>query len=263
MSQPLSQPDSPAEQGSLPADSSRAEINKPGSRQGAAVADARLASEYDSLKRWLMEILHHRYRLPFEDCEEIVNDVLLAWHRQLCTPKGVRNDRAFCATVLRSRAIDRLRRRTVPTIELSLIENLAVDLEVDALVAEREELRDLNEVAMEGLKPREYAIVRLVASGVRRPVVAKRFGLRPRQVKRVHDRARPKLAAARARLEEQGRCGMVATTIADISAGVIDADDPRRGGATKHLAQCPWCRRSQTIRFGHAFPIERKEHDES
>ena len=72
---------------------------------------------------------------------------------------------------------DRLRQKTVPTVDLSVIENISVDPQVDALVAEREELCDLQEVAREVLKPHEYAIVRLVELGVRRAVVANRLGL--------------------------------------------------------------------------------------
>lgn len=208
------------------------------------VADARLASEYRSLKSWLIGIIHQRYGLSEEDCEEIANDTLLAWHRALRTARGVTDDRAFCATVVRSRAIDRLRHKTVQTVDLSVIENISIDPQVDALVAEREELCDLQEVAREVLKPHEYAIVRLVELGVRRAVVANRLGLSLRQVKRMRERARQKLDVARAQLEQQGRCQMVALIIADIDAGAIGPADPRSVAAVRHLERCTGCRRS-------------------
>lgn len=211
------------------------------------LADARLASEYRSLKRWLIGIIGQRYGLGDEDSEEVAHDALLAWHRALSTGQGVRDDRAFCATVVRSRAIDRLRHKTVQTVDLGVIENVSTDPQVDALVAEREELHDLQEIAQEVLKPREYAIVQLVELGVRRAVVADRLGLRLRQVKRARERARKKLDVARAQLEQQGRCQMVALTVAEIDAGAIGLADPRRAAALAHLARCPRCRRSLAI----------------
>lgn len=214
------------------------------------VADARLASEYRSLNRWLIGIIHQRYGLGEEDCEEVANDTLLAWHRALRTAQGVRDDRAFCATVVRSRAIDRLRHKTVQTVDLSVIENVSIDLQVDALVAEREELCDLQEVAREVLKPHEYAIVRLVELGVQRAVVANRLGLSLRQVKRVRERTREKLDGARAQLEQHGRCQMVALTIADIDAGAIGPADSRRAAAVGHLARCSRCRGSLAVATG-------------
>jgi DNA-directed RNA polymerase specialized sigma24 family protein len=76
-----------------------------------AVADARLRREYHWRKPWLMTIVRRRYKLQREDCEEIANDTLLAWHRKLLTAEGVANDRAFCEAVVRTKAIDRLRHK--------------------------------------------------------------------------------------------------------------------------------------------------------
>jgi DNA-directed RNA polymerase specialized sigma24 family protein len=219
-------------------------------RRRSDVADARLANKYRSLKRWLIGIIHQRYGLSEEDCEEIANDTLLAWHRALRTGQAIRDDRAFCATVARSRTIDRLRHKTVQTVHLSVIENIRIDSQVDALVAEREELGDLQEVAREVLKPHEYAIVRLVELGVRRAIVANQLGLSLRQVKRVRERVRQKLDLARAQLKQQGRCQMVSLTIAEIDAGAIGPADPRSVAAVTHLARCAGCRRSFSVATG-------------
>jgi RNA polymerase sigma factor (sigma-70 family) len=227
--------------------SSTAERRLPGHPAGldrAATADSRLERDYRSHKRWLLGVGHHTYGLSDQDCEEIAHDTLLAWHRKLLTSEGVKSDRAFCRRVLRDRAADRLRRKTLPIVELSAIESLSVDLELDALVAEREELRDLRELAIELLEPREYEIVQLVAGGMRRADVAERMGLSSRQVKRILERARDKLERGRTLQDELGRCAMVARTIAEIRAGATGPADPRRAGTLAHLARCARCRRS-------------------
>lgn len=149
-----------------------------------AVAHMRLRREYHVLRRWLIDVVRYRYGLTAEDCEEVVDDVLLAWHRRLSATGALRNDRAFCVRVARSRAIERLRRKSVQTVELSTAEHVGVDPEIDALVSEREEVSDLRELVGEVLSKRERDILVLVErEGLSRTQVAAHFALTPRQVR--------------------------------------------------------------------------------
>jgi RNA polymerase sigma factor (sigma-70 family) len=191
-----------------------------------------------------MGVVIAKHGVASETAEEIVDDVLLAWHRQLSTSEGVRNDRAFCRTVARSRAIERLRRKSIRTVELALAENLGIDPQLDLLIAEREELRDLRELASDVLDPVEFEILELVEEGMRRAEVAQRFDLNVRQVIRLLGRARRKLDVARAEMREHCRCGMLAPRIADIGSGRIGPGDPGWEAGTEHLARCRRCRSS-------------------
>jgi hypothetical protein len=80
-------------------------------------------------------------------------------------------------------------------------------------------------------------------------LVAERFGLSPRQVKRILERARE---ARHATFSTRGARKMRdgAATIADINAGAVGPDDARRLGASKHLARCPRCRGSLSVDSG-------------
>jgi DNA-directed RNA polymerase specialized sigma24 family protein len=49
----------------------------------AVAADIRLQREYDSHKRRLARLVGRLYGLPADDCEELADDTLFAWHRQL------------------------------------------------------------------------------------------------------------------------------------------------------------------------------------
>ena len=65
------------------------------------VAEARLESEFGGLWRRLFDTARYGFRLPFEDCEEVVQDTLLAWYRELARGREIGCDRAYCATVLK------------------------------------------------------------------------------------------------------------------------------------------------------------------
>jgi RNA polymerase sigma factor (sigma-70 family) len=208
------------------------------------MADRRLQREYRERRTWLMGVVIAKHGVDSETAEEIVDDVLLAWHRQLSTSEGVRNDRAFCRTVARSRTIEWLRRKSIRTVELALAESVGFYPQLDLLVAEREELCDLRELAREVLDPVEFEILELVEEGARRAEVAQRFGLSVRQVIRLLGRARRKLDVALAEMREHGRCGMLAPRIADINAGRIGPGEPGWEAGTEHLARCRRCRSS-------------------
>ena len=217
-----------------------------------AVAHMRLRREYHVLRRWLMDVVRHRYGLTAEDCEEVVDDALLAWHRRLSATGALRNDRAFCVRVARSRAIERLRRKSVQTVELWSAEHVGVDPEIDALVGEREEVSHLRELMADVLSKRERNVLVLVEhEGLSRAQAAAHFELTPRQVKRTLERARAKLRAGQAELREHGRCGMLARTIAEIQAGRITSGDPRWRAGALHLSGCRRCRR---LRLGGGGP---------
>jgi RNA polymerase sigma factor (sigma-70 family) len=164
----------------------------------AAVADMRLAREYAQRKRALTKLAAGRYHLSAEDAEEVVNDTLLAWYRKVSSSGALGSDRLFCERVLRFAAIDRIRRRRPAAVELSAIaDELGVDPELDALVAEREEARELCRLAARVLTERELRIVWLLAEGYGRREVSRRVGSSERQVKRSLERARRKLDGAR------------------------------------------------------------------
>jgi DNA-directed RNA polymerase specialized sigma24 family protein len=153
-------------------------------------ADIRLQREYGLHKRRLARLAGRRYGLPADDCEELADDTLVAWHRQLRTREGVRSDRLFFETVLRARAIDRLRAKSVQAVEISDADSVGTDPQHDVLVAEREESQ----------QPRELQILFLAEYGLSRAELANRFDLSLRQVKRRVAHARRKLEAAHARM---------------------------------------------------------------
>jgi hypothetical protein len=222
-----------AEQPRAAAHPSRPETEKLEVRSSADPADARLASEYHSLKRWLMQMSVSGMGWPTRTARKSL--MTRCWPGTASSArqpalKTIRHSTRQCCGAGRATGCDagwsRPSRWTPSRMS-------ALTHRSTALVAEREELRDLHEVAKEALHPQGYTIVRLAASGVRRTVVAKRFGLRLRQVKRVRERARATLEAAWTRLEEQGRCAMVASTLADIGAGTVGPTDPRAQGGDR------------------------------
>jgi DNA-binding CsgD family transcriptional regulator len=101
--------------------------------------------------------------------------------------------------VLRARAIDRLRVRSVRAVEISAADSIGTDPEHDVLVAEREETRHMRELARQVLEPREYESLILTEYGLSRAELADRFGLTIKQLKALLERARRKLEAAHAR----------------------------------------------------------------
>jgi RNA polymerase sigma factor (sigma-70 family) len=230
--------------------SARSGVGEDAVARAVALAARRLDREYYPLKRRLMAVARVRYRLPDEDCEEVVDDVLLEWHRELGRADGVRNDRAFVLRVLRSRAIDRIRRRRVPTLELAAAENRGRDPQLDTLIAAREELRRLHEIAPHVLDADERTVLRQRGQGERRAAIAEREGLSFRQVRRILEHAREKLEEARVLLDEYGTCAIVMLTIDDIDAGKIELGDPRRAAAIEHLARCGRCRGSRRVAAG-------------
>jgi RNA polymerase sigma factor (sigma-70 family) len=161
------------------------------------LADARLAREYAQRRKALINLAARRYHLGAEDADEVVNDTLLAWHRKLSSTGALGSDRVFCERVLRYAAIDRIRRRRPAGVELSAVEGeLVTDLQLDTLIAEREEARDLCRLAGRVLSERERRIVWLLAEGYSRREVSRRIGSSERTVKRSLERARRKLAGA-------------------------------------------------------------------
>jgi DNA-directed RNA polymerase specialized sigma24 family protein len=190
-----------------------------------------------------MAIVRRKYKLPREDCEEIVNDTLLAWHRKLLTADGVASNRAFCEAVLRTEAIEWLQRKSVQTGELSAAENLGVDPELEVPDGEREEIADLRELATAVLKPPAHETSVLVADGVARRSVAEHLGLTLRHVKRLRASAQAKLNAASAVLREHARCQMLALTISDLAEGRVEPGSKRWTAARSHLPRCRRCRR--------------------
>jgi RNA polymerase sigma factor (sigma-70 family) len=163
-----------------------------------ALADARLAREYAQRRKALINLAARRYHLGAEDADEVVNDTLLAWHRKLSSTGALGSDRLFCERVLRYAAIDRIRRRRPAPAELSAIaDELGADPELDTLIAEREEARQLCRLAGRVLSERELRIVWLLAEGYDRREVSRRIGSTERQVKRSLERVRHKLDGAR------------------------------------------------------------------
>jgi RNA polymerase sigma factor (sigma-70 family) len=218
-----------------------------------ALAEARLVEEFDRLWRQLISLARFRYRLALEDCEEIVADTLLAWYQELCRQGGLRIDAAYLRAVLHHRALDhkkalsRDQRAALATVPLAAIEPEGVDPHLDAVIAEREELHDLAELAKDLLSQRELEIMVLSGQGVSRAEIGARYGLSVRSVERCLDRAQHKLNEGTALMSAWGRCGMLALTISDIKTGRIGAGDPRYEPGIAHLKRCRQCRVSTPI----------------
>jgi RNA polymerase sigma-70 factor (ECF subfamily) len=163
-----------------------------------ALAEARLAREYAQRTRALTKLAAGHYHLSAEDAAEVVNDTLMAWYRKLSSTGALGSDRLFCERVLRYAAIDRIRRRRPAPVELSAIaDEVGADPELDTLIAEREEARELCRLAGRVLSEQELRIVWLLAEGYERREVSRRVGASERQVKRSLERARRKLSGAR------------------------------------------------------------------
>jgi len=217
-----------------------------------AVAEARLAAEFEGLHRWLVSRARFRYRLAREDCEELAADTLLAWYHELCRG-GVHADAAYLDRVLRNRALDRKRtlsrakRAATDTVYVASMDSCGADPELDVLVAEREELRHRAELARDVLSDREFQIAALSGQGVPRAQIAQRYGLSVRSVERRLERAQRKLDAGLAVMSTRGRCAMLALTIADIKTGRIRPGHPRYESGNEHLNGCWRCRARSPI----------------
>jgi DNA-directed RNA polymerase specialized sigma24 family protein len=231
-------------------------VSEPADRQ--ARADARLVDEFDRLRQRLISLARFRYRLAREDCEEIAADALLAWYHELCHHGELRIDAAYLVAVLHHRALDhkkalrREKRAAVQTVPLGVVECRGVDPELDVLVAEREELHDLAELAKDVLSWRELEIVLLSRQGVPRADIGARYGLSVRSVERCLERAQHKLDDGIAAMSARGRCGMLALTISDIKTGYIGPGHPRYEHGIAHLKRCRSCRASTPIEMRQA-----------
>jgi len=226
----------------------------PGSgRDRRALAEGRLADEFEGLHRWLVARARFRYRLSREDCEELAADTLLAWYHELCRAGGVHADAAYLDRVLRNRALDRKRtlsrakRAAANTVYLASMDSCGVDLELDVLVAEREELRHRAELARDVLSRRELEVAVLSGQGVPRAQIAKRYGMSVRSVERYLQRAQRKLDDGLAVMSMRGRCALLALTIADIKTGRIRPGHPRYQRGNEHLNHCWRCRATTAV----------------
>jgi DNA-directed RNA polymerase specialized sigma24 family protein len=217
-----------------------------------AVAAARIVSEFDALWRRLVSFARFRYRLGWEDCEEIAADTLLAWYQELCRDGTVRIDAAYLMVVLHHRALDykkalgRSKRAALETVPL-VGDGGGVDPHLDAVVAEREELQDLAELAQDVLAQRELEILSLSRQGVSRAQIGARYGLSVRAVERCLQRAQRKLDDGVAAMSARGRCGMLALTVSDIKTGRIGPGHSRYERGITHLKRCRHCRTSAPI----------------
>jgi RNA polymerase sigma factor (sigma-70 family) len=212
------------------------------------LARSRFEREYRPLLRRLASLARLKYRLAWEDCEELAADTLLSFHQELTRGGGVREDGAYLARVLRNRALDhkkalrRDKRSAGETVTLGTVENVGSDPQLDATVATREELRHLAEVAREVLSSQELEIVLLSKLGLSRSEIAVRHGLSVRQVERWLERSQRKLDQGADALRAHGRCQMLALTISEIKTGRIGPEHPRYRAAVEHLDDCWRCR---------------------
>ena len=231
----------------------RMDSTVPPSEDRGAAAHERLVCEFESLRRRLVGLARFKYRLAREDCEEIAADALLAWYQELCRRGSVRLDAAYLVVVLHNRALDhkkavsRAKRGAGEVVPMHSVDRLGVDPQIDALVAEREELRDLAELAKDVLSPQEIEILALSKLDVTRAQISQRYGLSVRCVERRLERAQRKLDEGREAMEERGRCAMLALTISDIKTGRIGPDHPRYQRGKEHLDRCWRCPGSRPI----------------
>jgi DNA-directed RNA polymerase specialized sigma24 family protein len=215
-----------------------------------ALAQARFEGEYNRLRGRLARLARFKYRLAWEDCEELAADALHAWQQELSRQGALENDGAYLKRVLRNGALDRkkalarLKRdgQTVPLDDGDEDRALASDLEIDRQVAEREELRHLGELVKEVLSDRERGVMALSKLGLKRAQIGERHGLTVRQVERCLERAQRKLDTAVDLMSEMGRCRMLALVIANIKAGRVGPEHPRYTDGMAHLEACWRCR---------------------
>jgi DNA-directed RNA polymerase specialized sigma24 family protein len=218
-----------------------------------SLAADRLVDEFDRIWQRLISLARFRYRLAREDCEEIAADALLAWYQELCRHGELRVDAAYLAAVLHHRALDhkkalsRGKRAAVDTVPLEAVECGGVDPQLDVMIAEREELHDLAELARDVLTQRELEIMLLSRQGVARADIAARYRLSVRAVERCLDRAQRKLDDASVVMSERGRCAMVALAISEIKTGRIGPGHPGYERGIAHLKRCRQCRVSAPI----------------
>jgi len=161
------------------------------------LADLRLEREYRERHRALADVARLRYRLPAEDCEEVADDALIAWHRELSTGGTVEFDNAFCFTVLRRRALSRVRhQRLLEMVDLAAVENIGTDPHLDAAAVGREQARELCATARRVLSEEELRLLGMRLIGYQRREIARYAGLSGREVATVLQRVRRKLRAA-------------------------------------------------------------------
>jgi RNA polymerase sigma factor (sigma-70 family) len=166
-------------------------------RDLVALADARLEREYGDRYRRLMSWARRFDWLSAEDREEVVDDVLIAWHGQLCAGK-VEFEDTFCGTVLRREAISRLRRRLwvrAHIVELAAGENVGVDPHLDSRVTDREEARRFWTLAGRVLSDQELRVLWLRACGYQRSEISELVGVSGQDVRVALQRARRKVCA--------------------------------------------------------------------
>lgn len=165
------------------------------------LANVRLDQEYRDRHRRLMAWARRFDWLSAEDCEDLANDTLIAWYRELRT-RGVQFDDTFCTTVLRREAITRLRRQIwvrAHTVDLTAAENIGVDPHLDSRVAEREEARQLWALASRVLSDQELRMLWLRGCGHSRREISEQVGVSKDVVRLTLQRARNKVCAARDR----------------------------------------------------------------
>jgi RNA polymerase sigma factor (sigma-70 family) len=163
------------------------------------LANVRLDREYRDRHRRLMAWARRFDWLSAEDREDLANDTLIAWYRELRT-RGVQFDDTFCGTVLRREAISRLRRRLwvrAHTVELAVAEDVGVDPHLDSRVAEREEARQFWALAGRVLSDQELRMLWLRGCGYSRQEISEQVGVSKDEIRLALQRARNKVSAAR------------------------------------------------------------------
>ena len=165
------------------------------------------------------------------------------------SPRRCGRRRAKRAALDHKKALCRDKRAAFETVSLAGVEPGGADPHLDAIVAEREELHDLAELARDVLSERELETV-LSSQGVSRAEIGARHGLSVRAVERCLDRAQHKLDEASTVMSEWGRCAMVALAISEIKTGRIGPRDPGYERGIRHLKRCPRCRARTPIPIG-------------
>jgi RNA polymerase sigma factor (sigma-70 family) len=164
-----------------------------------SLADARLAREYRDRYRRLLAIARGFDWLSAEDCEDLANDTLIDWYCALRTGGGVEFDDTFCGMVLRREATSRLRRHITArshTVDLSEADEIGVDPQLDAALAEQEEAQQLAALARRVLSADELRIVWLRACGYDTREISRQMGISWRELRTALQRVRRKVRLA-------------------------------------------------------------------
>ena len=206
-------------------------------------ADEQLRLRYEALKPRVIGVVRFRHpRLANEDLEELYNTAWAVVYRALEAGEEVRSLEGFLRTVTMRRAIDLETSRS----RVVVVADPDVDPQLDALVVRQEEARHLKEALRQHLGELELqALLLCRGAGFTYAETAARLGVSERKLRKLIERAEPKLKAIGGAVEAGERCRSVQLLMRDYALGNLEQDSDRWHTAVEHLhgdGGCSGCR---------------------